>query len=60
MTDGENAIVAELHEIKSLLHGKNGKLGIVAKVHIIWSSWVWLLCCLSACLASVATYLIKI
>ena len=54
MTDAEtqklDRIEAKVDRICKILHGHNGDgLGVIAKVNILWRSWWWLLCTLSAC-----------
>ena len=38
----------DVRAIRILLHGEDGALGIVAKVQIVWKSWIWLACTASA------------
>ena len=46
----------KLQVLIDILYGKNSKLGLIARVHIIWSMWVWLLCTAAAFSGSAITY----
>lgn len=57
ITGALDEIRGDLRGIKQTLDGERGRLGLVAKVEIVWRSWVWLLCTLSAAVGSLATYI---
>jgi hypothetical protein len=47
--DGENSpgLAGRLHHVEKVIYG-NGRMGIQTQVRLIWSTWVWFLCTLSA------------
>lgn len=51
-------LTGKLQVLIDILYGKNSKLGLIARVHIIWSLWVWVLCTAAATAGSVITYLL--
>ena len=55
--DLERAMLQELKEIKEILNGKDGRLGLVAKVNVIWSTYIWILCSASAGVGAFLTWL---
>ena len=61
MTDHTHEI-ADLHrrvtDVEKILLGEKGKLGMIGMVAVIWKTYIWLLCSLSAALGSLLTILI--
>jgi hypothetical protein len=53
LTDVEGRV--DTHE--RILDGDGRELGLTAKVHIVWRSYVWLLCTVSAAAGSFLTWL---
>ncbi len=49
----------KIDEIVWVLKGKDQKLGLVAKVNIIWHSWVWILCSASATIGWIANVIVQ-
>ena len=47
-----------LEHIENALRGDMQNLGVIAKVNILWRSWIWLLCSGSAGLGGVTVWLI--
>jgi len=41
--------------IERMMNGESGKLGMYAMIQILWRSYVWVLCTLSAGIGSIAT-----
>lgn len=58
ITSSLDEIKSDVRSLKVTLDGERGRLGLVAKVEIVWRSWVWLLCTLSAAVGSLATYIV--
>lgn len=61
----ESAVNRRLEEIEGkmdqtleLLQGSPESLGVVGKVHVLWKSWVWILCTASAAMGSGLTALL--
>ncbi len=49
-------LTEKLQVLIDILYGKNNKLGLIARVHIIWSIWIWVLFTCSAIAGSAFTY----
>lgn len=47
----------QLADLVKVLHGDKN-LGVVAKVQIIWRTYVWVLCTISAAAGSLITFLV--
>lgn len=45
-------------EMLELLQGDSTNLGVIGKVHVMWKSWVWILCTASAAMGSGLTALL--
>ena len=48
---------SQLADLVEVLHGDKS-LGVVAKVQIIWRTYVWVLCTISALAGSLITFLV--
>lgn len=57
MEDSEKIaeIGTKVDHVLELLQGKDGALGIMGKVNIMWRFHIWILCTLSAAAGSVVT-----
>jgi len=51
-----NELTDKIDEHHITLYGKDGEFGIVHKVAVIWRSYVWILCTISAILGYFAKY----
>ena len=55
-----DALEAGLKEVVDLIHGKSGEqMGLVARVQIMWHSYVWLIGLLGAGIGSAVTIIVK-
>lgn len=48
-------VKADVKGVLTLLNGEMGRLGLVGRVEIMWRSWLWVLCTLSAAAGSGVT-----
>lgn len=48
----------EVQRMITILHGDETRLGVLAKVQLMWNSYTWLLCTLSAAAGSLLTWLL--
>lgn len=48
----------QVQKIVEVLHGGHGRLGLIARVQVIWSMWVWVLATFATGLGSFVTWLI--
>lgn len=53
---GQQQLQDSLTKLLNMLHG-DGRLGLVGKVAVIWNTYIWLLCTLSAAAGWCAHYL---
>ena len=54
-----NQLTEKVDHILVLLQGKDGSLGLLGKVSIMWRFHVWILCTISAAAGSVITVAIS-
>ena len=52
------ALEENMHEVLSILRGDGVAMGLIAKLQIVWSSYVWILCTISAAAGSLVTWLV--
>lgn len=55
-----DALETGLKEVVDLIHGKSGEqMGLVARVQIMWHSYVWMIGLLGAGIGSAVTLVVK-
>lgn len=59
IVDALNRMDTRLGHIEESLKGNLKELGVIAKVNILWRSWIWVLCTASAGLGGLIVWLVE-